>query len=429
MNRILGMYKLLGVIFLALLLLGVYLTYAVFTKQFTAYDRVTLKTSSIGLQLPARADVKIRGVIVGEVLDTKADVDGAELTLGLYPDKVGVIPADVTGSIVPKTLFGEKYVSLLVPDAPSSDHILAGDTIERTRVSTEVERVLSDLYPLLRTVQPAQINMTLNAIATALEGRGEELGQTLVTFDGYLKKINPEIPALVDDLRKLSTVSDIYSDVLPQVATILDNTVTTTTTLEDRETKLQNLFVDVAGLSDSARTFLADNEDNLVRFGELGAAQLRVLARYSSEFPCLTGGIVNSGDALAEAFRDFTLHIVLETLPRQPRGYNPADRPRIGDNRGPACLTLPNPPWSQSNPVKSVPNFDDGVDEPTGKGTDRVAPGYVMRDGKSYPGSSSEADLYRRLLAPGMGVSPDEVSDLGALLMGPMARGAKVSLR
>ena len=51
-----------------------------------------------------------------------------------------------------------------------------------------------------------------------------------------------------------------------------------------------------------------------------------MLARYSPEFPCLTGGIVNAGKLQAEAFRNFTLHIVLETLPNQPRGYNQNDR-------------------------------------------------------------------------------------------------------
>ena len=56
-NRLLAMHKVLGVAFLALLVLGVYTTYAIFTKQFVDYDEVTLKTSNIGLQLPKRADI------------------------------------------------------------------------------------------------------------------------------------------------------------------------------------------------------------------------------------------------------------------------------------------------------------------------------------------------------------------------------------
>lgn len=428
MKRVLLNARLLGIVFLAMLVGGVYLTYAIFTKQFTDYEEIQLETSSIGLQLPVRADIKVRGVQVGEVLDYSATAGGAKVTLGIYPDKIDQIPANVTGSIVPKTLFGEKYVSLVIPEDREGT-LAAGQTIEKTQVSTEVEKVLSDLFPLLQAVQPADINTTLTALATALEGRGDKLGDNLETLDAYLKRLNPRIPELVEDLRLTSDTADIYNEILPEVGEVLENTVTTTGTLEDREDKLNALFNDVAGFSDSARTFLADNEDNIVRLGEVSLPQLRVLARYSTEFPCLTGGIVNAGKLQAEAFRDFTLHIVLETLPRQPRAYNPNDKPRVAVDDGPACLNLPNPPWSQSNPVRRVPDFNDGVDEPTGKGTQRVATGFMVRDGASSQGTSGEYDLYRELLAPTMGVAPDQVDDLGPLLMSPMARGAQVSMR
>ena len=102
--------------------------------------------------------------------------------------------------------------------------------------------MLNDLYPLLTTVQPAQLNMTLNALSTALEGRGDELGENLETIDAYLKRINPQIPGLVEDLRLTAQVSDTYADVLPEVAQILDNTITTGQTLEGREAQLHALF-------------------------------------------------------------------------------------------------------------------------------------------------------------------------------------------
>ena len=425
--------KVFGVLFLALVVLAVYLTYATFTKKFAEYDEVTLETSKIGLQLPSRADVKIRGVIVGEVLEMESNGDGAVLTLGLFPDQTETIPADVTGSIVPKTLFGEKYVSLVPPEGGSSEPIEAGDTIERTVVATEVEEVLSDLYPLLRAVQPAELNMTLNAIATALEGRGDQLGENLETVDSYLKRLNPQIPALVEDLRLTAEVSDIYAEVLPEVGTILQNTVTSTSTLEDREVQLNALFTNVSNFSVSARTFLDDNEANMIRLGEVSRAQLRVLARYSTEFPCLLKGIVTAGELQAEAFRGFTLHIVLETLPNQPRAYGPQDKPELGEDRGPSCINLPNPPGSQSNPVRRQPDFKDGIDEPTGKGTSRAATGYAALDTSifgipGYAGSTAEADLLRDLLAPGLGVTAADVPDLGLLLVGPLARGATVSL-
>ena len=422
-------FKILGIVFLALLVGGVWLTYAIFTKQFTEYDRVTLKTSTVGLQLPERGDVKIRGVIIGEVLDFRPVGDGAEVTLGIFPDETDTVPADVTGQIVPKTLFGEQFVSLVIPESASSDSIEAGDVIEQTETATEVEAVLNDLFPLLRAVQPAELNMTLNALATALEGRGDQLGDNLETVDSYLKRFNPQLPALVEDLRLTAEVSDIYADVLPEVGQILRDQITTLGTLEDREDTLNALFNDVSSFSGTAESFLRTNGDNLIRLGEVSEPQVTMLAKYAPEFACLTKGLVNAGKLQAEAFRNYTLHIVLETLPNQPRAYNVNDVPRYGEDRGPNCLNLPNPPWSQDNPVRAQPNLDDGVDEPTGKGTSRVAPGPWFRSSEGHAGTPAESDLLKSLLAPGMGVSSAEVPDLGPLLLGPLARGAEVSMR
>ena len=424
--------KALGIGFLALLLAGVWLTYGIFTQRFTDFDEVTLDASTIGLQMPDHADVKIRGVIVGEVLGFTTTDEGAEVRLGIFPSQMHTIPSNVTGAIVPKTLFGEKYVSLVIPsDQPASTPLKPGSTITRTRVPVEVQQVLADLYPLLRTVQPADINLTLNAISTALEGRGDDLGRDVVTVDHYLKRINPQIPKIVADLRLTTQVSNTYADVMPEIAQILQNTIKTTGTLQDRHQQLQALFTDVSSFSDTAHDFLRQNGDNIIRLGQVSRPQAEMLARYAPEYPCLLGGLVKSGAREAQAFRDFTLHIVLETLPNQPRGYTPADNPVYGDDRGPNCLHLPNAPWSQSNPVRHQPNFNDGINSPTGKGTDRVAPGYgeAWTRGTGYAGGPGEAGILKSLLGPSLGVSPQDVPDLGLLLVGPMARGAKVSLR
>lgn len=413
MDRILSAHKALGVIFVALLLLGVWLTYATFTKKFTDYDEVTLKTSSIGLQLPTRADVKVRGVIVGEVLEARSATSGAELTLGIYPDKIGVIPANVTGSIVPKTLFGEKYVSLVVPDAGPSGTMRAGSTIDRTEVSTELEEVLSDLYPLLNTVQPAELNATLTAIATALDGRGELLGKNLETLDGYLKRLNPQIPALLEDLELTAQVSDTYADILPQVAQILDDTVKTTGTIEEREAALTATLRDIRSFSDTARSFLDANAVRLKRAGELSTETLRALARYAPTIPCMSDGIVKAQGRLAEAFRGFELHIVLETLQDQPRKYTAKDRPIFGDDRGPDCLGLPDIPYSQQNPFPPLPHLNDGMNGSTGKGNLRPAP-------TGYTGSPDDVTALRGALDEeydGAG------TDLTVLLAGPLVAG------
>ena len=82
--------------------------------------------------------------------------------------------------------------------------------------------------------------------------------------------------------------------------------------------------------------------------------------------------------------------------------------------------------------MRRQPNFDDGVDTPTGKGTSRAATSYAPTGSQlsgfgGYAGSPEESALLSDLLAPALGTTSDEVPDLGGLLVGPMVRGATVS--
>ena len=427
--RILRSHRLIGLVFLVLMAASLWFTWAIFSKKFTDYDEVTLQTSKIGLQMPERADVKYRGVIVGEVLDFKPTTSGAEVTLGIFPDQVKTIPADVTGSILPKTLFGEKYVALESTTGKPTPAIRRGDVIERTAVATEVEQVLSDLLPLLRTVQPEQLNYFLNAMATALEGRGSEVGDGLANIDAYLKQFNPEAEALIEDLRKTAEVSDLYAEVMPELAEVLRNTVTTGNTVEDREAQLQKLFAETTAFSKTAQSFLDANEKNLIRLGQVTSAQMKLLAHYAPEYPCLLGGISGIVPKIDETFRGHVLHINVELLPNQPRGYTTDDAPKNIGRHAPYCGTLPRPPHTQANPLPTPPNFDDGVEKPTGKGTRRAATGTLTGGDAAYVGTEAEAGMLRALLGQVFGVPTEDVSDLSVLMIAPMARGAEVSVR
>lgn len=416
--------RLLGVLFIGILLLGVWTVNAVFTQKFLSFDKVQLNTDTIGLQLPARADVKVRGVIVGQVMEARSGADGAVLTLGIKPNKIDQIPQNVTASILPKTLFGEKYVELVIPQDASATPLKKGDRITQTALPIEVEKVLNDIYPLLRAIQPAELNYTLNALASALEGRGEAIGQNIETLNSYLKRFNPQVPALVEDLRLLSKVSGTYADVAPQIAATLRNTVKTGNTLLSRQQKLNAFFKDVSAFSGTAKSFLDANGDNIVELGKLSAPQTKLLNRYSAEFPCLLRGLVDQAPLLANTFRGFVFHIDLITLPRQPRGYGPQDRPVFGADNGPACLGLPNP----KVPFTGVPNFNDGVEGLQRGDAQRTAPGLDTYSTNPAATASQKA-FFNAITAPVMGMPADDVPDLTTLLFGPLAAGTQVNVR
>lgn len=417
-----------GVAFLVLCLFFVWFTYAMFSKTFEDYDEVTLKADNVGVSLPTRADVKIRGVLVGEVLEMDTGGDGAELTLGLYPSQTKTIPANVTAQILPKTLFGEKYVALQVPPQPEGT-IKAGDTIEQSRLALELEEAINDLFSLLRTVRPADLNYTLTALANALEGRGETLGEGLETLDSYLRKQNPKMPALLESLDRLGSVSATYNSAVPDLARLLRNTVTTTGTLESKEEALNALFTDVAGFSATARRFLARNGDTMVRLANQGRQIFPMVARYAPELNCLFRGITGAIPRQEEAFRNKTLHIVLETVD-QPRGYGPRDRPRNADTRGPfpycnLMYKAMRGGYDQNNlpPASLVPKIRDGVDY-GGEGLEKRVP---VND--AVGGTAVERVVLNAAASPVLGLHVDDVPDVTALLLGPLTRGAEVNVR
>lgn len=384
--------RLYGVVFLAVLALLLSLSVAVYRQVFTPVVRITLEADSLGNQLDPRADVKLRGLLVGEVREVRADGTKATLDIALKPEHVEYIPSDVHARLLPKTLFGEKYVDLVPPAGSAARPIRAGDVItqDRTRVGIEVQQLMNDLLPLLRTVQPGKLNATLSAFATALEGRGDRIGDNLTRLEAYLRRLNPHLPSLTEDIARFAEVAEIYGDAAPDLMEILRNTVTTSRTIVEQKDRLAAALQTTATVAGTAQDFLDANGDRLITLGQVSRPTLELFARYSPEYPCLLAGLVRQEKASEEAFRGGTMHITLEAV--RPQGaYEPGEEPRYGERSGPDCRDLPSPP---------VP-----------------APGAHLDDGSKSEGSSSGGPLgvsatraeqraVGSLVAPALGYPP-----------------------
>ncbi|MFI7405290.1 MCE family protein [Streptomyces sp. NPDC049541] len=404
--------RLYGVVFLAVLALLLSLSVAVYRQAFTPVVRIRLEADSLGNQLDPRADVKLRGLQVGEVRSVHADGRKATLDIALKPEYAADIPSDVRARLLPKTLFGEKYVDLVAPARSSARPIRAGDVItqDRTRVGIELQQVMNDLLPLLRTVQPGKLNATLSAFATALEGRGDRIGENLTRVEEYLHRLNPHLPSLTEDFARLADVAQVYGDAAPDLMEILRNTVTTSRTLVAERDRLASALTTTAGAAGTAQDFLDENGDRLITLGQVSRPTLELFARYSPEYPCLFAGLVHEEQASEQAFRGGKMHITLEVV-RQQGAYQPGEEPRYADRSGPNCRDLPHP---------SVP-----------------APGFHFNDGSRHGGSSgplgvsatrAEQQAVGSLVSPVLGVPADEVPPVATLLFGPMARGTAVSV-
>lgn len=436
-------YMLLGVVFLLVAALFVTTTVAIYRKEFTPVVGVRLETDRVGSQMRPGADVKIRGVVVGEVRAVEPAAGGAALQLALDPEQTELIPANVSARLLPKTLFGERFVALQIPDVPAPSSIVDGEVIgqDRTRAAIEVEQVLTDLLPVLRAVRPDQLAVTLNALATALRGRGEQLGDTLVDLERYLGEFQPAVPDLVAVFDHLGPVADTYAVAAPDLLTALAELTTTTRTFDDQEAQLRELYAEVTGAADDLTGFLEANRDNAISLVATSRSTLELLARYAPEYPCLFRQLVE-GIARAETvFGKGSEHPEIQRLTIEitaSRGkYRPGvDDPVYADKRGPRCYETPPhpevfPQYPPGGPVEdgsTMPPAPSTGDEigllppPGGKGTAVVPTAAV-------PNSPAEQQLISLLMAPAMGVMPTEVPTWSGMLVGPLLRGTEVTLK
>ncbi|HMT50377.1 MAG TPA: MCE family protein, partial [Dietzia sp.] len=173
--------RLLSALFIVIVLVFVGTTIAIYNRAFTASDTVTMYTDDMAYALPNDADVKARGVLVGRVSGVEPEGDKVRVNMEFDPAFVDQLPANVSGRLLPKTLFGERYVDLGFPEQPVGT-IEPGATIEQDTRGNAVElgRVLDGLLPVLEAVPPEKLAGTLGALNQALAGRGDEIGASLV---------------------------------------------------------------------------------------------------------------------------------------------------------------------------------------------------------------------------------------------------------
>ncbi|MFD4181328.1 MCE family protein, partial [Rhodococcus sp. NPDC058514] len=163
--------------------------------------QVTVESGRSGLSMQSGAAVKMHGVEVGRVQQVRQVGDGAVIDLGIDADAAQDIPANIGVEISSSTVFGTKYVDLVAPATAAVGPITEGTRIAAERVSVELNSVFEDLSAVLRSVEPEKVNAVLGAVATALTGRGDRLGQSLEDADAVLASINSVVPQLESDVR------------------------------------------------------------------------------------------------------------------------------------------------------------------------------------------------------------------------------------
>jgi phospholipid/cholesterol/gamma-HCH transport system substrate-binding protein len=415
----------LGLAFLLLLAFLLWLAIAVYNKTFISTTTIYVNAGSVGHQLEVPADVKVRGVLVGTVTKISSNGQVGTLQLSLQPDKVKLIPANVQVAILPKTLFGEKYVDLIIPAKPASTPIAKGAVISQAATSLEVEKVFDDLMPVLDALQPVALNMTLSNLAESLRGRGNILGDNLVRLDTYLKGLNPDLPNVQRDISGLADLAATYDAATPDLLATARQFSTTARTVVQKSDVLTKFLTGTQAFTTEATKVLSQNEQNLVQLAVVNKPLLALLATYSPEFSCMAKGFAELEGPLNAAFGapDSTskpaLHIRLSLIQQPPAGYTNADSPDFAllqnpNYAGPRCYGLPAIPLA---PNARTPPDNGAHGAATAPNTPETGTAVANSD-----------DVARALLAPSYGVTSSAVPGLAVTLLSPQLAGMQVGV-
>ena len=335
-------------------------TSAMFAGSFRSAVSVTLISERSGIIMETNGKVKMRGVEVGRVGQVGTSTDGAQLTLEIDPDQIPYIPANVEAEIDVTTAFGAKFVDLVYPENPSKERLAAGAVLRSKNVSTEVNTVFENVVDLIDMIDPAKLNSVLTAVADAVRGQGERMGQATTDLNQVLTALNDRSDIIREDWRSFKNFNDTYAAAAQDILTVLDAASTTSKTIVDRAAALDTLLLNVVGLGQAGTNLLVTSKDNLVASANVLEPTTGLLLKYSPTYTCTLQGTTNNlENLLTSAFggsdgRSLILDVGL--LPGNDPYQYPDNLPIVAAKGGPGgkpgCGSLPD--VSKNFPVRQL---------------------------------------------------------------------------
>ncbi|WP_026917350.1 MCE family protein [Gordonia shandongensis] len=429
--------RLLGLLFFVVVIGLLAVSVLKFRGTFDDYAIVTLKTDDAGNALVQNADVKANGVVVGTVKNVDVKTGGQVVVeLGIKPDQLKNLPSKTTARVLPKTLFGERYVALQVPTNVSSTlHDGSEIHTDKKGNSKEVEDLFDALMPVIEAIPPQDLNVTLTSISQAIGGNGQQLGETIDRLDTIFRRVNANMDDLQGTIRGLASFSQTYAEAVPSIIDALDNLRITGNTVVEREGDLRSTIETVGVAAVDGTKFLKKNKKDMVDLFVDSEGFLKGLAQQSPTFGCMFNNfatiIPKTGAIVGKGTKNPGVRVNLQFV--NPRGrYLPnQDEPRMLWREPPArCYA----PATNGRPFPQYPGggIPDGSYQPPSRNAGPSTwPDLPQPQFSAMPGAGDddyEAKL-RTIYAASSGTRPEEVPSWVVGVGAGSLQGAQVTIK
>ena len=227
---------------------------------------VTADFERAGLSVRPGYEVRVRDYPVGTIGAITVDRTKFTTQYTLKLDPGADIAKDTRAVLVPKTLFGDKYVQL-DPAVPGQPRLQNGDRIDRAHTAepVEVQQVFDEITPMLQALDPPRFGAAVAAISEGLAGGGEDLRRLT---DGWTS-VMQEFANHRSDLQTLLTTVPGAAGTLAQrgqdLAAAADSLGKVAEVLAREEPSLGPLLAQNAELANQAADLLSANPDRLGR--------------------------------------------------------------------------------------------------------------------------------------------------------------------
>jgi virulence factor Mce-like protein len=224
-------------------------------------------------------EVRVSGVKAGRIV--AIEPDGAQSTMTMEVDRGVPIPADASAVIVSHNLVAARYVQLTPAYRDSgpimADHAVIG--IERTavpvewdEVKTQLTRLATDLGPRSDVSTPSMARL-IDTAATAMDGNGEKLRQTLAQLAGVGRILADGSGNIVEIISHLQTFVTTLRDSSEQIVQFQDRLATLSSVLDgsrsDLDAAVQSLSVAVVDVSGFVAKYRDRTSEQIERLADV----------------------------------------------------------------------------------------------------------------------------------------------------------------
>jgi phospholipid/cholesterol/gamma-HCH transport system substrate-binding protein len=225
---------------------------------------------------------------------------------------------------------------------------------------------------------------------------------------------------------------------------------TTSATLASQQNQLRDAFATVTSAGNTTTGFMTDNSQTIIVLSQESRKALAATAPYASEFPCVlkaTSDFIPQMDkVLGKGTDEPGMHVVLNVEPSRGKYVAGKDRPTHAVG-GPQCPYETGQVGTSAAPRRglhtSSPSGSDGSTSGSDSASDSAVPTIpappsdaleqqvtdTAASGLGQVNSPAENQMIAELVAPTVGMSPSQYPDWGSLLVGPLLRGAEVTLK